>query len=67
MSAAKPSKATLKNTLSAIIDAGRTPGRIHVNDDGSFYVKIINIKPIHDLGNSKEVLKPKLKVYGQKR
>jgi hypothetical protein len=66
MSAAKPSKATLKNILSAIIDAGQTPGRIHVHDDGSFYVEIINIKSIQDIGSSSEELKPKLKVYGQK-
>ncbi|MBP0483401.1 hypothetical protein [Sagittula salina] len=40
MPAAKPSQASIGNTIKAIVAAGLTPGAVHVNADGGFHVDI---------------------------
>ncbi|MBT3139787.1 hypothetical protein KMP95_01540 [Ruegeria litorea] len=53
MPAARPSQASIGNTIKAIISSGMTPGAIHVAADGGFRVEIsfgpANASPANDL------------------
>ncbi|MFW8634401.1 hypothetical protein [Cribrihabitans pelagius] len=41
MPAAKPSQASIANTIKAIVAADLIPGAVHVDADGGFHVDII--------------------------
>jgi hypothetical protein len=67
MAAAKPSKATITNALSAIMSAGLVPGVVHIASDGSFRVDVDNVNLDQGVGNSKDVQEVEPRTFGQKR
>lgn len=58
MPAAKPSQASIGNTIKAIVSSGMTPGAVHVAADGGFRVEISygleNVSPSKDLSATNE-------------
>lgn len=53
MPAARPSQASIGNTIKAIVACGLTPGAIHVGSDGTFRVEILDASQTSTLSNSR--------------